>query len=241
MLETILNFFLNLEWLKILPILIGGMAGYVYVVQEYRKKKDAAALIVLQIVELQDKIVEFREYITNSDINDKKVYESLPFMKINYWEKYKYMFVNKIDNRSYDVFDKFYQYVEVIQEQQNVAKNLIKEYFSQRQCQINDARINQIVETLEKINSTALPPEQIVDVVNKMIMPSEDLQVKQTISTMIQQIQLQNSNYDKNRFWNIYNEKNRALIDIVNQNALTICIPMQIPSTINTIINKYEL
>lgn len=244
MLESILNSLANFEWLRILPILIGGMAGYVYVVQEYRKKKDAAALIILQIIELQDKLVEFRTYITNSDINSKEIYESLPFMKINYWEKYKHMFVNKIDNRSYEVFDKFYQYVEMIQEQQNVAKNLIKDYFVQKQRQINDARIKCILEICDKVESTSLSQEQISDIANKTPTPPvDDIQLKQALSSILRQMQLQfrSTNYDYERFWKIYNPKNQWLINVTNQNALAMCIPVQIPDSINTVLKKYEL
>lgn len=178
MLESILTTVIGANWEKFLPAVVGLVAIFLYILQEYRKKKDADALIVLQISELKNRITEFQPYIYDSGINDKNFYESLPFIKTNYWENYKHLFVNEIDVNSYNSIEKFYKYVEIIQEQQDLVKNLLKDYFFHKQKIINDARMKFIENTLKEVDSTAISSKQYDELLKHLPLSPENEQTK---------------------------------------------------------------
>ena len=238
MLESILTTIIGANWEKFLPAVVGLVAIFLYILQEYRKKKDAAALIVLQISELKNRITEFQTYIYDSRINDKNFYESLPCIKINYWENYKHLFVNEIDVNSYNSIEKFYKYVEIIQEQQDLVKNLLKDYFVHKQKIINDARMKFIEDMLKEVDSTAISTEQYDKPMQQIPVSSE--QAKQTCSSISRKLQQQNPNIDMQRFLKIYAGKNERLINVMNQNTLAICIPLQVVETLKIILKQYS-
>lgn len=94
--------FIGENWLNIsnlLIILVGLSAVGIYKAQEKAKLQDAASLIVLQIDELQIRIQEIQSYITEQGLNFSAFYESLPLINTDYWNKYKHLFVRKIDNK----------------------------------------------------------------------------------------------------------------------------------------------
>lgn len=124
--------FISKNWLGIsnfLIIIVGLSAVWIYKAQEKSKLQDAASLIVLQIDELQLRMQEIQSYITEQGLNFSAFYESLLLIDTNYWSKYKHLFVRKMDNKSYNNLNKFYQYILCIQEQQDLLRNLQKNYF----------------------------------------------------------------------------------------------------------------
>ena len=119
--------FISKNWLGIsnfLIIIVGLSAVWIYKAQEKSKLQDAASLIVLQIDELQLRMQEIQSYITEQGLNFSAFYESLLLIDTNYWSKYKHLFVRKMDNKSYNNLNKFYQYILCIQEQQDLLRNL---------------------------------------------------------------------------------------------------------------------
>ena len=124
--------FISKNWLGIsnfLIITVGLSAVWIYKAQEKSKIQDAASLIVLQIDELQIRMQEIQSYITEQGLNFSAFYESLLLIDTNYWSKYKHLFVRKMDNKSYNNLNKFYQYILCIQEQQDLLRNLQKNFF----------------------------------------------------------------------------------------------------------------
>ena len=101
--------FVGKNWLNIsncLIIFVGLSAVWIYKAQEKSKIQDAASLIVLQIDELQIRMQEIQSYVTEQGLNFSAFYESLPLIDTNYWNKYKHLFVRKIDSKSYNNFNK---------------------------------------------------------------------------------------------------------------------------------------
>lgn len=58
---------------------------------------------------------------------------------------------------------------------------------------------------------------------------------------LIQQIVTNNPNMDLGMFWNYYNANRSKLINVINQNALTEYIPVQIRISIENAISQYAL
>ena len=84
--------FISENWANILLIIVGSFALATYILQERKKKIDAASLIVLQIDEFQERLREISTFIVDGQLNETAFYESLPLMDTDYWNKYKHYF-----------------------------------------------------------------------------------------------------------------------------------------------------
>lgn len=144
------------NWKTIVDIFLvmtGFSAIAIYLFQEKKKIKEAAALIVLQIDEIRNRMIEMQRYIDNG-VDYGAFYESLPLIDINYWSQYKHYFVRKMDYTSFSRINKFYQYVECIQKQQNLIQELQKNEFLQKANNSeseNELILGQVVRTLNGV------------------------------------------------------------------------------------------
>ena len=157
---AVIDFFIE-NWVNLALIIVGLSAVWIYKAQEKGKLRDAASLIVLQIDELQKRVSELQSYITDKGLNFAAFYESLPLIDVNYWNKYKHLFIRKMDNKSFDNLNKFYQYVTSMQEQQELMKNLQKQFFFVKQSAISNWEFSFIVETLKEVFATSVSPQQL--------------------------------------------------------------------------------
>lgn len=241
--EDIIEFF-GENWTNIanfLMILVGLSAVWIYKAQEKSKIQDAASLIVLQIDELQIRMQEIQTYITEQGLNFSAFYESLLLIDINYWNKYKHLFVRKIDNKSYNSFNKFYQYLVCIQEQQELLRNLQKNYFFVKQNAISNTEFMYICETLREVEQSIITQEQLQDLISSISKSGESEMNQKTISNILIQLQQKNPNIDMERFWTVYQNKRRIFPGVTNENSLTVYTPMQISTTIQAVLKQYAL
>lgn len=74
--------FISENWANILLIIVGSFALATYILQERKKKIDAASLIVLQIDEFQERLREISTFIVDGQLNETAFYESLPLIWI---------------------------------------------------------------------------------------------------------------------------------------------------------------
>jgi hypothetical protein len=236
--------FIGRNWISIsnfLIILVGLSAVWIYKAQEKAKIQDAASLIILQIDELQIRMQEIQSYITEQGLNFSAFYESLLLIDTNYWNKYKHLFVRKIDNKSYNNLNKFYQYVLCIQEQQELLRNLQKNYFFIKQNAISNTEFMYINETLREVEQSIISQEQLQNLINSIPKDGDNGMNQQTISNLIIQLQQKNPNIDVERFWTIYQNKRQLFLNITNGNSLTTYTPAQISTTIQAVLKQYAL
>lgn len=236
--------FIGENWISIsnfLIILVGLSAVWIYKAQEKAKIQDAASLIILQIDELQIRMQEIQSYITEQGLNFSAFYESLLLIDTNYWNKYKHLFVRKIDNKSYNNLNKFYQYVLCIQEQQELLRNLQKNYFFVKQNAISNTEFMYINETLREVEQSIISQEQLQNLINSIPKDGDNGMNQQTISNLIIQLQQKNPNIDVERFWTIYQNKRQLFLNITNGNSLTTYTPAQISTTIQAVLKQYAL
>jgi len=236
--------FIGRNWISIsnfLIILVGLSAVWIYKAQEKAKIQDAASLIILQIDELQIRMQEIQSYITEQGLNFSAFYESLLLIDTNYWNKYKHLFVRKIDNKSYNNLNKFYQYVLCIQEQQELLRNLQKNYFFVKQNAISNTEFMYINETLREVEQSIISQEQLQNLINSIPKDGDNGMNQQTISNLIIQLQQKNPNIDVERFWTIYQNKRQLFLNITNGNSLTTYTPAQISTTIQAVLKQYAL
>ena len=217
--------FISENWANILLIIVGSFALATYILQERKKKIDAASLIVLQIDEFQERLREISTFIVDGQLNETAFYESLPLMDTDYWNKYKHYFVRKMDATSYTALNQLYEYVSEIQEQQMLMKAFQKNSFQITQ---NNA-------------CTGVTAQNITSAMGNMIPQGVSEADRNTLNAMVQQIAAQNPNFDMNRFWSLYNQQRNWTKSIINQGALTSYTPVQIRISLEKMLKKYSM
>ena len=232
--------FLKSNWVNLGLILVGLSAVWIYKMQEKGKLRDAACMIVLQINELQKRVQEIQSYITNQGLNLTAFYESLPLIDVNYWNNYKHLFVRKIDNKSYDSINKFYQYVTSMQEQQELLRNLQRNYFYVKQNAICNVEISFIIETLKEVDCSSVSSNQLQSFFQEVSTASAEKQ-SEILTNLVKQIEQNNPDIDMSRFWSIYQSKRKRVISITNGDSLTPYTPEQISSTLQSLLKQYVL
>lgn len=219
--------FIKDNWANILLIIVGSFALATYILQERKKKIDAASLIVLQIDEFQERLREISTFIVDGQLNETAFYESLPLMDTDYWNKYKHYFVRKMDATSYTALNQLYEYVSEIQEQQMLMKSFQKNSFHITQNVLANIESQFIVSDLNNA-CTGVTAQNITSAMGNMIPQGVSEADRNTLNAMVQQIAAQNPNFDMNRFWSLYNQQRNWTKSIINQGALTSYTPVQI-------------
>lgn len=217
--------FISENWIDILLVIVGASAFIIYWVQERRKISEAASLIVLQVEELQTSIAEVGSYISEGKLNDGAFYESQMLFKTDYWDKHKHYFVRKMDSFSFRMFDEFYNCASEILEQQQFMKNLQKNSLFLTQQNLMQSEMNYILQIL------AMCAQNPADASDEQKTAFENLMKRMTTS---------NQNIDPNTFWNVYDQSKANLHSVINQNALTPYIPVQIRITLENALKKYN-
>ena len=239
MLNEIIIFFAK-NWLDILLVVVGASAFIIYWLQRRRKASEAASLIILQVEDLQKRIAEIGSFIVNGELNDGAFYESQMLFKTDYWNEYKHYFVRKIDAFSFSTFDEFYNCASEILEQQQLMKNLQKNSLFLTQQMIMQMETNAAIQSLSLCEKSPIDMTQLVKAVETTLPNEIGLEQKNALENMIKQIGAANPNFDMNAFWSLYNRTKGNIHMIINKNALTHYIPVQIKITLENALKKYN-
>lgn len=205
-----LDFFKD-NWGNLGLIIVGTFALVIYILQERKKRIEAASLIVTQIDEIQESIREMSTFIIDKKLNETAFYEMLPIISENYWNKYRHYFIRMIDTNSYSNIDNLFKYATAIQEQQTLLKNLQKDYFFKTQKAIIQLETQSIANSLFfPINNAIVNENQFVIINNDNI-------------------------YYKHGITKEY------IINFINRNAITYYIPEQIRISLQKVLSKCAL
>ena len=221
MLQNIIHF-ISTNLLDILLVIVGASAFGVYLLQERRKISDAASLIVLQVEDIQKRIREIGSFIVEGQLNFTAFYESQMLFKTDYWNEYKHYFIRKMDAFSFSTFDEFYNCASGILEQQQLMKNLQKNFFFLTQQMIMQMETNTVMQALPFV-------EQKINMESEKGAALEDM-IKQAASS--------NSDIDWKAFWSFYGKRKENIYSLINQKALTDYTPMQIRITLDNALKR---
>lgn len=144
-------------------IVVGGFALLIYWLQERRKISEAASLIVMQVEELQKRMREIKTYICDGQLNATAFYESQLLFKTDYWDKYKYYFIRKLDSFSFNTFDEFYNCACDVLAQQELMKNLQRNDFYLDQQTLMNMEANLLMQTVNYVSHNPVDNQKIVD------------------------------------------------------------------------------
>ena len=241
--QEIINYLIE-NFFNIL-LVIGGLGAYIVYFRECKaKERDAAALIVTQIEELKEKLLIINNMSTGNSINQKVFYETTDIITDNQWEKYKHMFINKIDSYSFKTINSFYESILNIKDQLLFVKQLQHQQYHNIQGML-DTNCNSFI--LDGMNMLISSPS-LTDL-KKIISDKEadkDSESNQNgnFSELVDYLIKANPNFDINQFWKIYNSKKEWLKSIVNESPYIQYVPTQVAETLNkeiTNINSIEI
>ena len=240
MCKTIIEF-LRYNWINLALIIVGSLALVIYVLQERRKVTEAASLIVLQIDEIQDRIKEIQSYIVDGQLNNTAFYESQILLEEDYWKRSKHYFVKRMDSKSFRTINNLYDCAAEIRDQQQLMKSLQKNHFYIIQKTLSDLETNYIANGLKNKDDVPKILHQVTDAIVKTMPQDLELAQKEAVEKFIHMGTDSNGNTDFSLFWKDYNKNRNNIINVINQNALTSYIPLQIRSSIEKAINQYVL
>lgn len=230
--------FLSVNWKEFTTAIVGLVALVVYWLQELGKKSDAASLITMQVDDLKKRIKDMQAYIVEGAVDDGAFYESQILFKIDYWNQYKHYFIKNMDAQSFSAFEDFYSCASAILEQQELMKNLQKNFFFvTQQVVVNLESQFIMIDLTDRINK----PVDIDSILNgiKETLPKElSDEQKEAIINLFRPFFTSNQNLSKELFWKIYSEQRGKIIDIINAKGITRYIPEQIRISIKNALNK---
>lgn len=208
---------------------IGGLGILGYLFQKKQEKRDAAALIVLQIDELKEKLLEVNDMVVDGVINETSFYETLDIINDNQWEKYKHLFVNKIDNQSYKVISSFYEYTLSIREQLSFAKRLQQNQYFNIQGML-DSNSNAVL--MDNINKTKINLKDFIESI-----PTNSTQ-DEMIKSFISNNMTSEEQIDYSKIYQKCNDAKDMFRKIINCDPYITYIPKQIATTLTKQLTK---
>lgn len=211
-------------------LVFGGFGAFiVYWWQKRNEKSDAASLVVLQIEDLTYKLLEVNDMIVDGMINETSFYETLDIINDNQWEKYKHLFVNKIDSFSYKIINSFYEYTLSIKEQLSLAKRLQQNQYFNIQGML-DSNCNAIL--MDNLNKSMINLKELTE--NVPTSNNNDEMIKLLISNNI--TSEEDINYSK--IYQRCNATKDILKKIINCDPYILYIPKQIAVTLTKQLTK---
>lgn len=236
MISSLWKFFCD-NWESICMISVGFIAIVVYKMQKIDENKNAAILVVTQIDDLKNKIADIVEIINNNRLDAVSIYETLDILEENQWEKYKHLFVGKIDLNSLRIIDNFYSGVSLIREQLVLSKKLQQQsFFNNQQLLGQDSNMYLIQALDNKYSSFNIT--NIKDALKKL--PEENEEKKTVKEFLIEIVEtLFPTNTDPTQFMNAYMYKTSELKKTFGREGGFISyLPEQIRVTIDKELSK---
>ncbi len=224
--------------INILLVLGGFTAFLIYYFQCKAKRRDAAALIVTQIEELKEKMLQINNISIDNTINEKAFYETLDIITENQWEKYKHLFIKKMDSNSFKTINNFYESVLSVREQLVFVKQLQRQQYFNIQGMLDTNCNSFIMDTLNfSLSSTGIKDYK-QSIIEKETKNEAEEKQKELMLKVLDDLMKANPNFDANQFWKIYNMKRDLLKTIVNSSPYISYVPLQVSETFNKAIKN---
>ena len=121
------DYFLNSNLFQTLVLIITVLVTIViYFANKREKRKNAVAILTLQIREIE-KNIEFllSEGIVEGIIQPRSLHYSVLIYDVDNWSKYSHLIVGKISQLSFEAIDSFFKTAQQIREQQILIKNKV--------------------------------------------------------------------------------------------------------------------
>ncbi|MCH5167090.1 MAG: hypothetical protein J1F35_04270 [Erysipelotrichales bacterium] len=218
-------------------IALGGLGAFItYFWQKKARTRDAAALVVTQIEELKDKILEINDIAVDGKLNETEFYETLDIITDNQWEKYRHVFIKKIDSYSYRTINKFYDCALGIREQLLFVKQLQHNQYFNIQGMLDTNCNKFILDGMSYVEPNLSDLKKYIDQIETK--NDEDKKIKDIVNSMLLESLKINITQDMKHFFEIYNSQKSKIVEITNSNVYINYIPTQVYLTISKLINN---
>ncbi len=222
--------------LNIIISVSGFVAIFIYIIQNRAKKRDAAALIVDQIENLKEKMLQINNITINNTLDERAFYESLDIISENMWDKYKHLFIKKIDPYSFKIINNFYESILKIREQLLFTKELQHQQYYNIQLMMNSNINELLLKSFEM--SISYPIKKDYQSIVGEIESKLDGDDKTKFLELFEDFSNSKINYDNNRFASNFNVKKELLANSLNMQPYIPYIPQQISDTLNKVIRN---
>lgn len=227
------------NWQDLSLILVGLVAVFIYWLQERKKISEAASLVVMQIEDLQKRMREISSFITEGKLDDVSFYESQILYQTDYWDQYRHYLIRRLDATSLGTIDDFFRCAAEVREQQELMKNLQKNFFFQKQQMILQLEYNYILQDLQISNQTTVNKGALTEGLMETVPSNMKDEQKQAMKNMLQQLADFGTTTDLNTFWNLYRKDQADILTITDQNAFTRFNPGQITISLEKALKQY--
>lgn len=208
MFETIISFFI-----KGLTGLAGFCAIAIYLFQKRDARANAAIMVIQQIDLINQEMINIRSKINDQSPSFTYLYELPPLMQINYWEKYKHLFIKYLSSKQIAEIDNFYRSASVIVEQQTFIKEMTHSYYEEVQRNTLEFSIHNA--KLEY--SEAMGSRQIFQLIDQMTATGQITQDQASLMKQIAGIYSISSINDINNIVNTISNKHQTVSQVIDQ------------------------
>ena len=178
--------------------------------------------------------------VMHADERNRAMSDALGQDVYHYWDKHKHYFVRKMDSFSFRMFDEFYNCASEILEQQQLMKNLQKNSLFLTQQMLMQSETNYILQILAMCAQNPVDVPTLLKTIEGSLPADASDEQKTAFENLMKRMTASNQNIDPNTFWNTYNQSKANLHSVINQNALTHYIPVQIRITLENALKKYN-
>ena len=168
----------------------------------------------------------------------RKVSEAASLIILQIEDLQKHYFIRKLDSFSFNTFDEFYNCATEILEQQELMKNLQKNFFFYTQQTLMQMEGNAVLQSLNLCSQNPVDVNEAVKGLVATIPDGMNGEQKRSVENMLKHFSTTNQNRNYDQFWSIYNKEKQDIIMAVNRGALDRYTPMQIRISIENALKK---
>lgn len=221
-------------FLDALLVFVGLAALAVYRLQKCDKRREAASLVVIQINSLQDSVREIARYTANNQLDNVAFYEALPILNENYWDKYKHLFVRKMDSASFKRINQFYEAVAALSNQQQYIKEMQQNSFRITQRSLATLETQFIAKCIEA------SCKDLNDKSAKSFIDQFCSQIPDEVKAFFENYTFSagEKGFDHDLFWKLYRFYQQSILQVINGSAITLYMPLQNQLSISKILDQ---
>lgn len=208
MFETILSFII-----KGLTGFAGFCAIAIYIVQKRDARANAAIMVTQQIDLINQETINIRSKINDQSPSFTYLYELPPLMQINYWEKYKHLFIKYLSSKQVAEIDNFYRSASVIVEQQAFIKEMTHSYYEEVQRNTLEFSIHNA--KLEY--SEAMESRNLFQLIEQMVKTGQMTEQQASLMKRVAEMYSVANINDINNIVNTIINKHQTVLQVINQ------------------------
>ena len=145
------------------------LAVATYFWKKRAEKRDAAIMVVMQIMDILAKVEKVRKCFNKKGLDWQAFYEMRPIIVKNLWDEYKHLFIATIDRLSYQEIENFYSSAEAIERKRIDGHQVLFTHFNFLPSVFNQSKVRMLELYLSSqlpANNNGMTKEQFIELNN---------------------------------------------------------------------------